>query len=89
VRVQGPQGHEPQNVPNATGPGRAVGPEARTPATEAHLSASCRPYIAKALSSDAFNVQAVQEARRMLAAGQLDTPDAAQRAAERIVDLGI
>lgn len=89
MRVQGPQGHEPQNVPNATGPGRAAGPETRTPATEAHLSASCRPYIAKALSGDGFNVRAVREARRMLAAGQLDTPDAVQRAAQRMADLGI
>ncbi len=47
------------------------------------------PYIRKAIESDQIDLQAVGEAKRLIESGELDTPEAAARAAERILDLGI
>lgn len=44
--------------------------------------------VALAMSAPHVNAQAVEEARRALAAGELDTPEAARRAAEAILDKG-
>ncbi len=45
--------------------------------------------IQKAQASEEVNAQAVQEARKMLSEGTLDTPDSIIQAAETIVSLGI
>lgn len=47
------------------------------------------PLIQAALSAPEVNAQAVEEARQALLSGQLDTPDAARRAAEHLLDLGL
>lgn len=47
------------------------------------------PYVKSALACEEVNMQAVEEARKLLSAGQLDTPAAIQSAARKIVDLGL
>jgi hypothetical protein len=46
-------------------------------------------YIQKAAASDEVNQQAVEEARKMLESGQLDTPQAATRLADAILKFGL
>jgi len=45
--------------------------------------------IAQARRSEELDLQAVEEARRLIASGELDTPQAARRAAQAIIDLGL
>lgn len=51
--------------------------------------AAYKPYIQKAAVSDEVNLQAVADAKKLLESGQLDTPEAAIRAAEMIISTGI
>lgn len=44
--------------------------------------------IAAARNAEEINTQAVEEARGLLESGQLDTAEAAERAAKAILDLG-
>jgi hypothetical protein len=53
------------------------------------LNAASQPYIRKAAASEEVDLQAIAEAKKLLASGELDTPAAAQRAAERILSTGI
>lgn len=50
---------------------------------------ACEAYIRKAAASEEVDLQAIAEARKLLEAGQLDTPEAAARAAEAIITKGI
>jgi len=50
---------------------------------------SLAAYVAKAKSSPEVNADAVAEARRLMEAGLLDTPEAVLKAAQAIVDNGI
>ena len=45
-------------------------------------------WLRRSAGADEVNAQAVEEARRALQAGALDTPDAARRAARAILELG-
>jgi hypothetical protein len=47
------------------------------------------PYVEKIHLTPEINTQAVAEARRLMEAGELDTPEAIQRAAQAMVDDGI
>jgi len=46
-------------------------------------------YIRRALASDDVDLQAVAEAKKLIEAGQLDTPEAIASAAENIIVRGI
>lgn len=48
-----------------------------------------RGYVEKARAAGAINTAAVAEARRLLESGELDTPEAARRAAEAILEQGL
>ena len=48
-----------------------------------------RPYIQRAAQVDEIRNEAIEDAKRLLAAGELDTPEAAAGAAENILTLGI
>ncbi len=50
---------------------------------------SLASYVEKVRITPEINAQAVAEARRLMEAGELDTSDAIQRAAQAIVDGGI
>jgi hypothetical protein len=43
-----------------------------------------RKYLPQASSAEEIDLQAVEEAKRLLASGQLDTPEAIRRAAEGV-----
>ena len=45
--------------------------------------------ISEASAAPEINAQAVAEARSLLESGQLDTPEAAQGAAQRMLELGL
>jgi len=45
--------------------------------------------VLQALSAHEFRPEAVEEAKRMLDSGELDTPENVMRAAEKLVDMGI
>ena len=50
--------------------------------------AETRRYVEKARAAGEVNAAAVAEARRLLEASELDTPDAARRAAAAMLDRG-
>lgn len=50
---------------------------------------SLASYVEKVRLTPEVNVQAVAEARRLMEAGELDSPEAIQRAAQAMVDGGI
>jgi len=84
--VQGPSpggGASPQSA--RSGGAREAAETGRPRTTEV----ACEAYIRKATGSEEVDLQAVAEARKLLEAGQLDTTEAAARAAERIVSRGI
>ena len=47
------------------------------------------PLVAKAKVSEEVDAQAVAEAKKMLAAGELDSPETIRRAAETLLKYGI
>jgi hypothetical protein len=52
------------------------------------VQAAHNSFVSLALQTEEVNTQAVNEARNLLENGQLDTPEAARRTAEAILDLG-
>jgi len=94
VRIDG------TNRADAQGPaaGGSASPQAARPGSAPELAETGRPkttevaadsYVRKASASDDVDLQAVAEARRLLEAGLLDTPEAAAKAAEAIIIRGI
>ncbi|MFW6132400.1 MAG: hypothetical protein ACOC8F_00780 [Planctomycetota bacterium] len=75
----------------------------QTPATESHQAREAQAsgaegvsmrrqygkYIRTAQGADEIDAAAVDEARRLLEAGELDTPDRARRAAQAMLERGI
>jgi hypothetical protein len=74
-------------APRAPGPANKERPDG--PASVYHADAAHQAYVQKALAAEQVDHQAVAEARKLLASGQLDTPEAADRAAEAILRLDI
>ena len=74
LQLQGKQAGLPPDISEAEGPKTPVAPE---------------ELLNQARSAPEVNDQAVAEARQLLASGQLDTPEAALRAARAIMGLGI
>jgi len=58
-------------------------------AADSTLRTEYEPFIRKAVELEDTDSQAVAEAKEALESGQLDTPDAAQSAAENILETGI
>jgi hypothetical protein len=68
--------------------GKSDAAESKTSGTGSARSA--RPPLVKlAMAADEVNVKAVEEARRLLEAGELDTPAACDRVAEVLLDRGL
>jgi len=63
--------------------------EAKGAAGDAEVLSSMLPLIRKAADVEEVDAQAVQAARQLLQSDQLDTPEAARRAAEAILGGGI
>lgn len=53
------------------------------------LDRSQQPLIDRAKALDEVNLQAVEEARKLLESGQLDTPQASLRAADAMLKFGL
>ena len=94
MRIDGTHGLEPQGLPEGN-PSLPKTPhpgdvdQAQSSAEDIIVSRSHEPYIRQAMAAEEVNTQAVAEARKLLRSGQLDTPEAARRAAQAILRLGI
>lgn len=80
----------PEGTAAAKSP-RTQSAEGAGQAGEARLQAQIEgldSYVLKAAQTSDMNLQAVEEAKRLLQSGQLDTPEAARRAAQSILSLG-
>ncbi|MCK4626684.1 MAG: hypothetical protein KAV00_15325 [Phycisphaerae bacterium] len=93
MRIDGPNRLEtPSQSEGNEARRQAAKPTEASEASEANArigEAACKPYIQKASACDEVNHQSVAEAKKLLESGQLDTPEAAKRAAERIISMGI
>jgi len=92
VRIDGANSVQPQGTPESPQSPQKSLPrsgDARIDAGGRKLDPALAPYVRAAMAGEEINQQAVAEARRLLQSGQLDTPDAARRAAEALTRLGI
>mgnify|MGYP006308128979 FL=1 len=91
MRIDGAGNCGPRDVAKG-GPasGKPAGSPTDAPAANqaADANGGVKSYTAEALSADEVNAAAVAEARRLLATGALDSPQAIQRAAEAIINYG-
>ena len=94
MRIDGP------NRVQVHGPSEADGkaPRSPRPSDTGHTTAAGQylpadaeyePYLRKVRACQEVNLQAVAEAKELLDTGQLDSPEAAARAAEQIISTGI
>lgn len=96
MRIDGT--YRPQS-PNTNPPGDALDAAKTAPRVPASQSEpgqspaigadSLASYAKKVRNTPEINIEAVAEAKRLMAAGELDTPEAVLRAAEAIADGGI
>ena len=94
MRIGGTQGIEPQGQPTRKGEsGKPVGAEgsgkSKGSTQSLEIRPTLQPLVRRAAAEDEVNVAAVEAARKALQAGELDTPEAARRAAQAILDLGL
>ena len=94
MRIDGTHGLDPnapaegQNAPARNTPKTAsASPEGGVDGSQ--ILAAQREVIAQARRAEKVDLQAVEEARRLIASGELDTPEAARRAAQAIIELGL
>jgi len=94
MHIEPTQGFDGPGTPD--GPHRSRQAEPVPPAGQgnpaespSHGQAVPASYVEQAAEAAAVRTEAVAEARRLLASGQLDTPEAAEAAAETILTLGI
>lgn len=92
MRIDGTHGIDPRALGDAkalSGKGFAAPAAAGDVAKTASSAPSRGPLVQEALSASEVNLQAVEEARRMIASGELDSPEAIQRAAQAMTDRGL
>ena len=89
MRIDPTHGPEPQGLPEgkpgATKPTGPAGAEEKPTTDSAELLATHKPYVRKAMEADEIDLQAVQEAKRLLESGQLFSPEAVLRAARNLL----
>ena len=91
VRIDGTYGLEPHKASeDKEAAAKELKGKGGLPAAtdSAEVVSSQERLIAAAAAADEVDTRAVEEARALLKAGQLDTPEAANRAAEAMLDLG-
>ena len=94
MRIDGTYGTEPCGPPGGKGDsGKSSSPagvyKPMGDGDDLTVNSSLEPLVSKARAAEEVNLKAVEEAKGALSSGQLDTPEAIRRAAERILDLGI
>ena len=92
--TQPPQGSEHHPIHEGAGTSNRPRPDrpARDVASQNPSTASPNsllPYLRRVQASPEVNSQAVNEALRLLRSGELDSAEAARRAAEALLDYGI
>ena len=94
MRIDGPENigahglpdeNLPKPSPAKSSDSGAVQPDSEVPTGDA----AYRQYILKATATEEIDLQAVAQAKELLESGQLDTPEAADRAADTILSIGI
>lgn len=94
MQIERTEGVDSLGLPDGSGnlskTGKAASAADKTDGSPDLLSeAALRPYIDRAAGADEIRSEVVNEAKRLLAAGELDTPENARKAAEAILRLGI
>ncbi len=92
VRIDGTYGPGPRRASDEQAPGSAGAGGAGAAGSigpDAEVIASQQKLIDEAAAAPAVRTEVVEAARAMLEAGTLDTPEAAARAAEALLDRGI
>ena len=94
MRIDGTNSAQPRNVADALGElaqgaARAGKTAPDQPTQAAAMEHSQQKYVDAAMSASDVNLQAVEEARSLLASGALDSPDALRRAAQNMLDRGL
>ena len=80
-----PPESRPGGAPSAASAKKA-GSEAAVDSSQ--IRAESQPYIRQALEVPEMDQQAIEQARALLQAGQLDSPAALERLAQKLIDLG-
>ena len=94
MRIDGTHNVDPRGLPEGSTPvsqtPRSKGSQGAGSAPDDQvILESPGPYVRQALAGEDVNLQAIEEAKKLLASGQLDTPQAILRAAEAIIERGI
>jgi hypothetical protein len=94
VRIDGanwvPAQGNPETPQSLQKPPRSTdAPEARIDGGGSEVRSALAPYVRAVMAGEEIDEQAVAQARRLLQSGELDTPEAARRAAEALMRLGI
>ena len=86
MEIQGPTNASNNNLPQ---PASTAGARGGAVDKLSGLDDAYRPYVRKVAEGDEINVEAVAEAKKLIEAGLLDTPEAIEITAERILSTGI
>lgn len=92
MRIDGTSGYDAYRVAGekrAAAQGHAKAPRPTGPHAGVEVAESARKYIDQALGATTVNSTAVEEARKLIASGLLDTPEAIDRVAQAMVDRGL
>lgn len=94
MRIDGTNGLPPQGTPEPAQPSQKLprpsdSADAKVGGDDLQIRSSLDPYVRAALAGEEVDEQAVAEARRLMESGQLDSPEAARRAAEALLRDGI
>lgn len=94
VRIDGSNWVQPQGTGEVPQPvhkpsSSADSADAKIAADGSQTRSALAPYVRAAMAAEEVNELAVAEARKLLRSGQLDTLDAARRAAEALLARGI
>ncbi|MCK4627340.1 MAG: hypothetical protein KAV00_18655 [Phycisphaerae bacterium] len=91
MRIDRPDRTDVPNPSEGNGVKRPVAGPSGTPEAVATRigEETCKAYIQKASACEEVNLQAIAEAKKLIESGQLDTPEAINQAAERIISIGI
>ena len=93
MRIEGPYGLEPRGAQEArSGSPRKIDTSALAVAANAEdpqVLALQQQLSSQAAAQPEVRVDAVEQAKLLLASGELDSPEAARRAAKAILELGL
>ena len=81
--------HGPAGQGKAQAEAGAKATVAPRPGDKASISLPDNKYVGQAMVAPEINTAAVAEARALLAGGRLDTPEAAQRVAGTLLEMGV